>query len=211
MKCSYCGNQFFEGVFCPECGTRYTENIENNVISKPYTPPTSTEINQTEIDEMKHKNELNKAIIGSLNVRGTLYDSLEKAEKAKTDHNKIEILKSKLSNTISQKNRREIITSFENDLTTPDAIYRFEQLKEKSERKFPLSFILYFSLNILNIFNFFLFVFLTSVLPQESVWAALLVFLLFAWFLGVIIWFPWTIVFICQLCSKNFMLKLKHI
>lgn len=30
MRCRECGTEFFEGVFCPECGAKYAE--ENNVI-----------------------------------------------------------------------------------------------------------------------------------------------------------------------------------
>lgn len=32
MKCNNCGNEFMEGLFCPECGTKYTsEEILSNV------------------------------------------------------------------------------------------------------------------------------------------------------------------------------------
>lgn len=211
MKCSNCGHQFFEGVFCPECGTRYVETVVNYAPQKTYEAPTPTEINQKQIEQIKQTNEAKKVLTGSMNVRGTMYDSLEKAEKAKKDHNKIEILKSKLSNTLSQQKRRELINNFENDLTTTDAIFRFEQLKEKSERKFPLSFFLYFALNILNVISFLLFFIITSLMSPDSAFYAIPVLIFFGWVLGVLIWIPWTIVSICQLCSKNFIFKIKHI
>ena len=29
MKCKNCGTEFEEGVFCPECGTKYGNNIQD--------------------------------------------------------------------------------------------------------------------------------------------------------------------------------------
>ena len=211
MRCAKCGHQFFEGIFCPECGTRYVEPVITNPINKVYEEPKPTEINQKEIETIKQTKENNKAIVANLNVRGTMYDSLEKAEKAKMDHNKVDILKNKLSDTVSQKKRREIIQNFPNDLTTTDAVCRFEKLKEKSERRFPISILLYLALNLLNIVAFVLFFILTYFPSQESFLYTIGMLFALGWLFGILVWLPWTIVTICQLCSKKFFLRINHI
>ena len=61
-------------IIASECGTRYTENIENNVISKPYTPPTSTEINQTEMFEEFLKNIRTRIMKIDLHIHTTYSD-----------------------------------------------------------------------------------------------------------------------------------------
>ena len=72
-------------------------------------------------------------------VRGTVYKTLDEAELAKEEHNKIDVLKSQLLNTKSQKKRQKIFSDFTETITTIDAKNRYEMLKEKISRKVPVS------------------------------------------------------------------------
>lgn len=57
MKCSNCGTEFNEGLFCPECGTRVESNLENEVLKK-VEMPKETEGESWENTEDKQEEKL---------------------------------------------------------------------------------------------------------------------------------------------------------
>lgn len=91
-------------------------------------------LKQEKLEQQKKDLEL-KRDLQKRTVYGTVYDSLEDAEKAKAEHNKVDVLKEQLLTTKSQKKRYEIFSKFDMDINNVDAKSRYDQLKERFQQK----------------------------------------------------------------------------
>ena len=59
MKCIKCGTEFFEGVFCPECGTKYDED-EAKIAEK--KEEEKVKLEEEELVKVQEDNETRKCV-----------------------------------------------------------------------------------------------------------------------------------------------------
>lgn len=218
MKCSNCGTEFGEGMFCPECGTKYKGALQDygreTIKEKEEAERLARE--RVEAERLAKKIELEKITQDNLKrgidmrtVRGTVYKTLDEAELAKDEHNKIDVLKTQLLGTKSQKKRQKIFGTFTETITTIDAKNRYELLKEKILRKVPLSEIINCIYGITVLFAFII-VIIGSVLKDVSTSIFLMVSAGWAGF-GIWIWTIWKVVLLIKSMGKNYYKNIKNI
>lgn len=121
-----------EAIYNAECGTN---QLEQSIKEKAEIERRAKERAETERLVQENK----KRDIDSRTVLGTVYKSLSEAENAKKEHAMIDILKSRLMETKSQKKRKEIFGQFNEQIVTIDAKNRYELLKDKVTREVPLN------------------------------------------------------------------------
>ncbi len=155
MKCKMCSNEFDEGVFCPECGAKYEGvklGTEDDVKERECQEVETREQECKEIKENENGKACDKENVGiqvenvetrrleqenvkmemeSRTVRGVMYKTLEEAEKARSEHNKIDLLKEKLLTTKSQKKRQIIFKEFNESIEVSDVKNRYDLLAAK--------------------------------------------------------------------------------
>ena len=223
MKCKMCGTVFEKGIFCPECGTRIeidTKTIKDNETN--FNEEQENEKQKIEVERLKQENEKQKIEVERLKqenerrdrekrvVHGKEYGTIEEAEIAELEHNKIELLKSQMLLTKSQEKRREIVEKFNYDFQTSDAKKRFDLLKAKANVETPISekVNLFYGLSVL--VTFFLGTIFPSLFGNGEINIFSAVCIAWAGF-GVWIWPIWKVVQIVKRKDENHYSNIKNI
>ncbi|MFR5707832.1 hypothetical protein [Faecalitalea cylindroides] len=256
MKCNNCGTEFFEGVFCPECGTKYT-NTEKEDLVQDKTNIMNKEAeklralhekndrlvkvhelklnlekerlanqrleleqlskereNKQKLEEEKLKVELLsqenlKKDVENRTVRGTIYKTLDEAEKAKREHHSIDLLKAQLMETKSQNKRQNIFREYHEKLETVDAKNRYEALKVKVERSETIGEKIIGIYGISVLITFIISVISLSLIEGEAPFVMKFIFI-WAGF-GCWIWPIWKFVLFVKSRKVNYYKNLKNI
>lgn len=215
MKCSKCGTEFNEGIFCPECGTKYSEQKTEESIKKKEAECVAREQaeaeriarEQAETERLVQENI--KKEMESRTVRGTVYKSLDEAEVAKREHHMIDILKSQLMETKSQKKRKEIIGRFNEQIETIDAKNRYALLKNKVTKEIPLNEKIHSIYGITVLISLIVNVILLMSIEGE---APLIGKICIIWCgFGVWVWPIWKIVLFIKSKGKDYYKNIKNI
>lgn len=249
MKCSNCGTEFEDGIFCPECGKKCEGTLQNFIIevkkegeeveelTKERVAAERLEKEKEKVERLeKEKEEIERLIkekekaeslakekmeterlaqenlkrdIDMRTVRGTVYKTLDEAELAKEEHNKIDVLKSQLLNTKSQKKRQKIFSDFTETITTIDAKNRYEMLKEKISRKVPVSELINCIYGITLLFALFA-VIIGSILVGVDKSIFLMICATWVGF-GIWIWPIWKMVLLIISVGQNYYKNIKNI
>lgn len=206
MNCRKCGTEFFEGTFCPECGTQ--NEVEAN--------EKRTEAENIQKDSGKSNQELfvqaNEKHIEQENLirdEGEQEDCIQL--KSTQDENvKIEILKQNLMKTKSQKQRKLILSEFEkvNTFETDEAKVRLDQLKAKIYLPEPIGkmFIDLYESTLIIAFGILLYW-----LAMEKETTKFIEYVLMWFVSGIPIWIIWKFILFIKSTSKNYYLNIKSI
>lgn len=163
-------------------------------------------LKQEKLEQQKKDLEL-KRDLQKRTVYGTVYDSLEDAEKAKAEHNKVDVLKEQLLTTKSQKKRYEIFLKFDMDINNVDAKSRYDQLKEKVSTKEPVSE----KINILYGITIVIAFILAAIFELTEMNEILFMIpMLWAAF-GFWIWIIWKIIWFVKSKKKSYYKNIKYI
>lgn len=220
MKCKNCGFEY-NGIFCPECGTRNLEEYEK-------TEKAKTEENRIEYERLlKEKAEAEakavqeKAIIEKAEkekleleartYKKVVYKNEAEAKLAREDDDKIEILKQQLLTTNKQVERQKILSEFREDITTAEAKKRLNLLSVKVNQKKPKS-IMYNWIYGGTIILALLFTMIIGTISKvDGVWEIIIVFLALWYGIGIPVWIVWKIILAVKSKSKDYYLNLKNI
>jgi len=136
--CKNCGAEFNEGVFCPECGTKFIEDEPVNITKKCpncgaefsegiFCPECGTRVDSSNEETGKESSTAN--IFGSTDSNNIATAGAEKAQQdAATINSWIEML----SRTKKQSKRQKLLAELPTDtITDPEALTRLAKLKEK--------------------------------------------------------------------------------
>lgn len=234
MKCVKCGTEFYEGIFCPECGTRLEVGEES--ISTPVTEPydaeaiklknetlqmeaakveaetkrleKEAEIKRLQIQEEQLKQAASQKALkekASRTFRNVEYKTTEECNKAKKDHETIEQWISELSRYKKQNKRQELFASLPiNSISTADALERIEKLKTRVNVPDPIGNKINFFIGILALVTFVLLL----VVPDGTTLSLVMVAIgsIAFW-----VWLIWRIIIIIKSKSKSSPLYLKDI
>lgn len=217
MKCKNCGTEFAEGIFCPECGTR-CEDIANAEVERIARENAEVERQARENAEAERivrekaeaerlAEENRKADVESRTIHGTVYETADEAQQAKREHDMIDVLKTRLLATKSQKERQKIFGNFKETIQNIDARKRYELLEEKVSRRKPLTETLNRIYGITVLITFFIAV-IMSINEDDSI----LQWISFFWAgFGVWIWPIWKIVLVVKSKNENYYKNIKDI
>ena len=188
----------------------YNENVQKERMEKERIKQEKREqkekLKQEKLEQQKKDLEL-KRDLQKRTVYGTVYDSLEDAEKAKAEHNKVDVLKEQLLTTKSQKKRYEIFSKFDMDINNVDAKSRYDQLKEKVSTKEPVSE----KINILYGITIVIAFILAAIFELTEMNEILfMISMLWAAF-GFWIWIIWKIIWFVKSKKKSYYKNIKYI
>lgn len=249
MKCSNCGTEFEDGIFCPECGKKCEETLQNfsvkvkqdgekveglekergeaerlakekEKVERLEKEKENLERQVKENAESLEKEKMENERLAQENLKrdmdmrtvwGTAYQTLDEAVLAKEEHNKIDVLKSQLLNTKSQKKRQKIFSDFTETITTIDAKNRYEMLKEKISRKVPVSETINCIYGITVLVTFLVAMIGLVVLGTDTpIFPFLVICATWAGF-GIWIWPIWKLVLLIISVGQNYYKNIKNI
>lgn len=132
----------------------------------------------------------------------------EKAEKLKKDNEIIEHLKSKLMSTMSQEERRSILSEFNESFHYESSEERVEELRRKANQKQPRGSMLNWVFGV----TIILAIIITGILGGTGNSDSAFLIVAAIWYgLGIPVWIIWRIVLIIRSKSKKYCLNIKHI
>lgn len=137
MRCWKCGFEFGEGIFCPECGTKY--EFEKVKIEKERLAKERAE-ERLANEKMEQERFLREKIqLEARTYNGIIYVDEQEARRANEENGKIDILKERLIPIKSQDERRRILFEFDSKETiqTVEAKKRYDLLKVKINQDKP--------------------------------------------------------------------------
>lgn len=85
MKCIKCGFEFDEGLFCPECGTKYDEILAREIEEKEKAER-EAELLRLQNEKMRLEQEKQEKLVRTFN--GMVYASVEEMQVAKAEYEK---------------------------------------------------------------------------------------------------------------------------
>lgn len=140
-------------------------------------------------------------------VRSTMYKTIEEAERARREHGAVDNLISQLMRIKSQKKRQKLLREFGDNIETVDARSRYEKLREKVNRKRPLSEVFCKLLGFVVLGSFIVFC-IICMYDSESIIGQ---YLCIIWMLGLPVWVVWRIVIFVKSMRKDYYKRLKDI
>lgn len=233
MKCQNCGFNF-DGIFCPECGTKHfdviekekteelkrekeriaQEKLEEKKIAKEKVKYEVLEKEREKLYQIeKEKKETQRILKERLELEartynGVVYRTEEEARIAKEENIIVDALKQRLMNEKNQNKRREIMDDFQMELKTLEAKRRMELLKIKVTQDKPKS-ILYNWIYAVTIICAIIITILMGSYNKMDNWFFVVVVLWYG--IGIPVWVVWKIILLFKKKSSNYYLNINKI